>query len=196
MSKDATIRRPDAWEARLPDETARWKAYERLQRGSWIEVQSWIVQEFGIAPPGKSGLYTWKRHMAGLASAHRIEEALSNRENLRREMEQIGDMDPELQHAWLQLAMESSLRGDPKAGERYLKMARSLRADATKRTELQLKQQAETRAGSELEIMRRKLELQEEKIADARAVLEKAGGAAVDPKALAEEIDRILGRKA
>ena len=191
---ESTIRRPDAWESSL-SEAQRWQVYEQLQRFAWHVVQPWVVEQFQIEAPSKSALYAFKKHMASLESAHRIEEALSNRENLRKEMSEIGDMDPELQHAWLQLAHEATLRGDPKAGEKYLKMARALRADATKRVELQLKQQAETRAASELEIMRRKLELQEKKIADAQTLLENARGGAVDPQKLAEEIDRILGRK-
>jgi hypothetical protein len=189
-----TIRRADSWEAQLTEEQ-RWQIYGQLKKFAWHIVQPWIVEQFKVNPPGRTALYAFKKNMAALESAHRIEEALSNRDTLHREMEQIGDMDPELQHAWLQLAQESTLKGDPKAGERYLKMARSLRADATKRLELQLKQQAEARAASELDIMKRKLELQEQKIADAQRVLEAGRGGAVDPQKLADEIDRILGRK-
>lgn len=189
------IRRADAWEAQLTEEQ-RWAVYAKLQKYAWQIVQPWIIEEFHIDPPGRTALYAFKNNMAALESSHRIEQALKNRELLRREMNQIGDIDPELQHAWLQLAEESTRRGDPKAGERYLKMARALRQDATTKLELELKQQAEARAKSELDIMQRKLELQEQKIADAQRVLEEGRGGQVDPQKLADEIDRILGRKA
>ena len=195
MTIESTIRRTDAFEAKLTEEQ-RWQVYDRLVRFPWYDVRPWIAEQFFVDPPSRSALYSFKSNMSDQQSAHRIEEALSNRENLRREMNKLGDMDPELQHAWLQLAQESTLKGDPKAGERYLKMARALRQDATTKLELQLKQQAEARAASELDIMKRKLELQEQKIAEAQRVIEAGRGGSVDPQKLADEIDRILGRKA
>jgi transposase-like protein len=196
MAVETTVRRADAFEAQLSEEQ-RWKLYDRLRRSAWWAVAEWVEAEFSIPRPSRSALYAFKRHMDGLESAHRIETALSERENLRREMAEVGDMDPELQHAWLRLAQESSLNGDPKAGERFLRMARALRADATKRLEIQLKQQAEARAAAELEIAQRKLSVIESKVADARAALDAArGGKSVDPEKLADEIDRILGRAA
>jgi hypothetical protein len=65
--------------------------------------------------------------------------------------------------------------------------------------ELQLKVQAEDRARQELAIEQRKLELRvqeaETKIAAAAAALDKSRTGELDPAKLADEMDRILGRK-
>ena len=126
-------------------------------------------------------------------SSHRIEQSLSVRENVRREMAAVGDMDDELQFAWQQLAMESALKGDGQAGVRYLAMAMKIRESAFAQWKLRLMEQAEARAKEKLGLDREKFEATERRMQAARdtvARLNESGG--LTPEARAE-IEKAMG---
>ncbi|NQT92406.1 MAG: hypothetical protein HQ559_06575 [Lentisphaerae bacterium] len=150
-------RRTDSWDAGLT-EAQRWQAYDRFKRYTWQQVAEWAAEEFKVPEPSRSALYRWAEDMRSRESEHRIETALSQRQNVQRMMDQVGDMSPELRYAWMVKAQESSLRGDDKAGERYLKMALSLSKEQRDQVEQTLKQQAEERAQEQLTLDKREFE--------------------------------------
>jgi hypothetical protein len=188
-------RRIDSWEQPLTDDQ-RWEVYERLRRFPIVEVGKWIAETHSIPAPSRSALYRFKAHMESLESGHRIQQALSVKANVKREMEAIGDMDGELEFSWTQLAMESAMRGDMDAGSRYLAMAMKLRNSALEREKLRLKQEAEKREREALSLMREKFESQERRNAEARAklnaVVASKGGIAPETLAQIEEAVSLL----
>jgi hypothetical protein len=150
-------RRTDSWESALTEDQ-QWRAYDRAVKWPWPEVIKWIAEEFKIDPPSRAGYYRWRRHMAERESQHRIEEALSVKKSVRRQMDAVGDMDQELEFAWEQLAMDSASRGDSEAGMRYLTMALKLRDSAMEREKIDLKRQADRLAAERLELDKREFE--------------------------------------
>lgn len=187
-------RRIDSWEQPLTEEQ-RWRVYEQLRRFPWYEVAKAVAEEFGIKAPARSSLYRFRAHMAQLESAHRIEQALSVKENVQREMSAVGDMDGQLEFAWTQQAMESAMRGDPDAGARFLAMAMKLRSSALEREKLRLKQEAEIREREALALMREKFEDQRARNAAAREKLTAVaakGGIAPETLAQIEEAVSLL----
>ena len=187
-------RRIDSWEQPLSEEQ-RWRVYEQLRRFPWYEVAKAIAEEHGIAAPSRSALYRFRAHMATQESAHRIEQALSVKQNVKREMDAVGDMDGELEFAWTQQAMESAMRGDPDAGARFLAMAMKLRSSALEREKINLKREAENRERDALSLMREKFEAQERRNASAReklAAVASKGGIAPETLAQIEEAVSLL----
>lgn len=150
-------RRTDAWEAALT-EAQKWQVYDRLCKFPWYEVAKFVAKEFKVAEPSRSSMYRFKTYMRDHESEHRIEQALSVKSNVRKQMVAIGDMDNELEFAWEQLAMESAMKNDLEAGQRYLAMAMKLRDSALEREKLKLKKQAEERAAQELTLQKKKFQ--------------------------------------
>jgi hypothetical protein len=163
-------RRIDAFDAGLTEEQ-RWQLYDRMQRFAWYDVAAWAAEQFKIPAPSRAGLYRFTAAMRERESAHRIETALSVRENVRRQMDAVGDMDGELEFAWEQLAMESAMKGDADAGLRYLAMSMKLRESALERDKLSIKREAEARAQASLALDREKFEDQKRRCEKARAEL-------------------------
>jgi hypothetical protein len=187
-------RRTDAFDSTLTDDQ-RWKLYDHLQASPWYEAAAWASKEFGIDPPGKNALYGFARFMRRRESERRIADALAAKKDMARSMSVVGDMDPELAHAWQQLAMESVLKGDPDAGKRYLDMAMELRKSALEKEKLHLKKDAENRAREALGLEREKFAEQQRKNADARKALEQvktAGGITEDTLKKIEEALNLL----
>jgi hypothetical protein len=180
--------RADRWDAAL-SEAQRWAIYERSRRFPWPDMTTWIEEEHHITV-SRNAYYRWQREMRTEESAHRIETALSVKENVRREMDAVGDMDQELEFAWEQLAMESALKGDEEAGMRYLAMSMKLRESALERAKLQIKKDAEARSSESLRLEREKFEDQKCRNAEAKAALAGVAGAAraggVDEATIAE----------
>lgn len=150
-------RRIDAWDSALTEQQ-RWAAYDRVKRFKWFEVAAWIHDEFEIDPPSRAALYRFASEMRDQESAHRIESALSVKDDVRRQMAQVGDMDAELQYAYEQLAMESAMRGDEKAGIRYLDMATRYSQGKLERAKLDLKREAEARAQEALALDKKRFQ--------------------------------------
>jgi len=146
-------RRIDSWDTALSEEE-RWKAYDqaRFKYHAWA---AWFRDEFGTEPPSRSAFYRWKKAMREDESAHRIEAALSERANVQRMMSEVGDISPELQYAWMAMAQDSTLQGDVKGGEKYLRMALALSEDRRKAERDDIKRQAEGRAQEQLELDKR-----------------------------------------
>jgi hypothetical protein len=138
--------------------------------------------------------------MAARESEHRIELAITEKARIGREMEQIGEITPELRRAFEQRALESELRGDHQGAEKWLALSLELgeainrkREQERKEAELQLKRQAESRAGDQLRLQREKFEAAERRIQAAReavARLNESGGLSAEGRA---EIERAMG---
>lgn len=163
--------RTDAFEADL-SEDQRWKLYDAFRALPWYKAAEMAEKEFGIEAPGKSAMYRFARAMREKESERRIADALAAKEEIHRSMDAVGGVDPELMHAWEQLALESALKGDPEAGKRYQQLAMEIREAGMEAEKLRLKQEAEKRAQDGLALEREKFAEQQRKNEQARASLE------------------------
>jgi hypothetical protein len=122
--------------------------------------------------------------------ARRVQERGLARDALREQRAKLGDMSPELVQSREEQAEAQIAAGDLDAGKVLFDIAAGIRDDIRRHIELSIRRQAEERAQQDIQIKLRRLELIERKMADASET-----GTAIDPKALADEIDRTLGRK-
>lgn len=205
MTEDSSIR-TDAWEAKLSPEQ-RDRIFERLlQPFEPAATADWIEKEFACPRPGRSSLYRFRdrwradyeqRRDARILLACQTTETLIAREGA------VGDATRARARA---LALDAALKGDYESGRNWAALAdritreRGAMVDLELKTkEVEIKVQAEARAREQLAIEQKKLELRvqeaETKIAAASAALDKTRAGQLDPAALADEMDRILGRR-
>ena len=185
--------RIDAWDAGLADQQ-RWDAYDRLRRLPWQKVSQWAADEFGVDPPSRSALYRFAARLRKMESAHRLECALAAREEAGALVSAETD-DATLVAAYKTLAQDLALKGDAKTAETYTRMALQLADSARRRAELDLKDRAQRTRDEALRLAREKFEAAEKRLAQMAEVADAARGGKVDPAKVADEIDRILGRK-
>lgn len=216
MADVATKTRIDAWDAGLTD-AQRWACYDKLRTSTWYKVAEWAAQEFDLgAFPSRSGIYRFADRMRAQDSARRIERALAARDEAGALVAAKTD-DAETIAAYKAMAQELALDGHAEEALLYTRMALDIAAQATKAQEIALKAAAQETKDAQLKLAREKFEAAEARAtaaerradaAEARAAelqarceelemaLQDAGRTAVaDPGKVAEELDRLLGRK-
>jgi hypothetical protein len=198
MSDESTTR-TDAWETELSPEQ-RDRIFERLlQKFEPAKVAEWIEKEFSAPQPSRSALYRfrdrWRRDYEQRRNA-RVLLACQTTETLIAQEGAVSDATRAQARA---LALEAAMRGDFESGQRWANLAARITSERGGMVELDIKVKAEARAREELEIERQKLQIRlqesESKIAAAAAALDKTRTGELDPGNLADEMDRILGRR-
>ena len=150
-----TKRRIDAWDATLTDDQ-RWAAYDAFRRFGWQGCQTFVEEKCEQDPPSRTAIYGWLPSMRKAESQHRILTAVKAKEDIKKEIKAVGDIDTELEHLWLSLSLQSALAGDVDAGKNYLMAGMALRDSALEGAKFSLKQEAEKRAGEELDLAKTK----------------------------------------
>ena len=185
---DETTPKPrvDAWYAPL-SEAERWAVYEKALALPWHAVAEWVEKRHGIAV-GRSAFYRFLDWMRQQLSAHRLEQAVLAREEARSLAEAAGAK-KEIADAFVAMGSEIALRtGSAEAAGDWIKMASQLLAAAQKDREIELRAEAQR-------LDREKFEAAEKRLAQMAELSDAARGGKVDPATVADEIDRILGRK-
>lgn len=187
-----TKRHAQAFDATLTDEQ-RDAIFLKATTGGlrWDSIVAWAAETLPLAAkPSRASFYRfldfWRPHYV----ARRVQERALARDALRAEREQLGDLSPELAQSLEDQAAASIAGGDLDAGRTIFGIAAKIREDLRKRIELDLRRAAEARANDDLQLKVRRLDLLERKLAEARDT-----GETIDPARLADEVDRILGRK-
>jgi len=195
MSPATAKPRADAWDAPL-SEAQRWAAYARMRRHPWHVVAAWIADEYAVPAPSRTALYRWAARMRKLESAHRIEQAITARDEAAQLAAAAGQDDAQLIEAYKALAADMALRdGDAKAATRFLKMALDLADQNRTRAEPDLKARAQDTKDKALRLAREKFEAAEARLAEARAAIEDGDSRKLDPTEVMARVDSILGRK-
>lgn len=193
METALTKPRSDAWDASL-DEAQRWRAYAQFRRSPWFKVSTWIADEFKLPPPSRTSLYRWAARMRALESAHRIEQAVTARDEVDALAASAGQTDARLIDAYKTMAAEIAMRtGDAATASTYTRMALDLAAAQAKRADLDLKARAQETKDAALRLAREKFEAAEARLAAARKTLEtlnQSGG--LTPEARAQ-IEKAMG---
>jgi len=193
METALTKPRSDAWDAPL-DEAQRWRAYAQFRRSPWFKVSTWIADEFKLPPPSRTSLYRWAARMRALESAHRIEQAVTARDEVDALAASAGQTDARLIDAYKTMAAEIAMRtGDAATASTYTRMALDLAAAQAKRADLDLKARAQETKDAALRLAREKFTAAEARLAAARKTLEtlnQSGG--LTPEARAQ-IEKAMG---
>lgn len=195
MKADRKHRR-DSWEAALTEEQQA-QVYDQARAYPWYVVAKWAAEQFNIRAPGRAQFYRFIAYFREHEQEFRIRQRLADRNLLERELQECGAPDPTKLAAVLgNDVVAARAKGDEDAVARAVrayKVVAGIVGD-TQTFDLKVREFEQAKRAFELkkqdiEIKLRRLEMLERKLAEAG---EK--GASVDPKALADEIDRILGR--
>lgn len=164
--------RCDAWYSEL-EEPVRWKIYDKARRGSWYVVSEWAKKEFGLKrAPGRQAVYNFKAFMREQESAHRVEETITAKREVRSMAEAAGIDNQDLISAYTTMGADLAMRtGDADGAKKFTGMALDLGAAQAKLIELRLRERAV--AANEKAVAER-IKTDREKAVD--ALLEEAAG--------------------
>lgn len=163
-------RRMDAWDASLT-EAQRWEAYEKAKGTSWMAFAAWAASEHGVRP-GKNAIYDWMAFMRAQEGQHRLERAIAARKELKG-LADAGALDAQTADAYMALANDAILGGDPDKAAKIVAAAAQINAASLRIREQRL--QAER-----LALQEQSLALQREKFEAAEKRLNAATEAAQD----------------
>ena len=145
--------------------------------------------------PSRAGWYRFlarQRKVDAIQQLCRIEAA----RDWGREVVTAAGMDPaELAAAFRDKAMDAMMDDDPKAVSAYAAAAAALQDRAQKAEELALKERAQQTKDEQLKLAREKFEAAERRLQAVQDAVDAAKGGKLDPARVADEIDKILGRK-
>ena len=186
--------RTDSWAANLTEEQA-WALYYKARGLRWNEAADWAVKEFGVDAPSRTAFYAWLAHMRGMESAHRLEQAATAAAEAAA-LAKTQTSDDALIAAYKAMGAELALRtGSAGEAGKFVQMAGALADRRLRAEELKLKTAAQQTKDEQLKLAREKFEAAEKRLERVAEIADAARGGKVDPEKVADEIDRILGRK-
>lgn len=184
MNHQDRKRRADAWDAALTEEQ-RWEAFDKAKGMPWYTFVEWAASEHGVRP-GKNAVYSWLAYMRNQEGAYRLRRAIAAREEVK-DLATAGGLDARTADAYMALANDAILGGDPDKGARLVEAAVRISAAAVR-----VKEQAMSE--ERLELQQKALSLQREKWEDAKARLDAAEGALTDENLTDDDrLNRIRG---
>ena len=201
--------RADSWAAPL-SAAQMWAIYDFHYNpdggaaGKWDVTCDWAEKEFELPrKPGREAFYKWLRAMRELAPAHRREVRETADEIAAEGAKSLTVSDDQIISFVKSRALDAAtVAKNPEEAERFLRMADSLiragQKDAELRMrqkELELKAAAQTTKDEQRKLAREKFEAAEKRLERVAEIADAARGGKVDPAKVADEIDRILGRK-
>ena len=202
--------RSDAWEAQLPAETAKelyrltkCPTEEEAKAGRpWLRDYDRDVLPYlslqGIVAPSRAGWYRFLGRMReeeaaqtviGVETSKRIAQGIT-----------AAKIDPQLAADMMtSLAVDEAAKPYEQRNEKVMQIFASAAAmfasSAQRDRELALKADKGRRDDEALKLAREKFEAAEKRLAAMAELSDAARGGKVDPAKVADEIDRILGRK-
>lgn len=187
--------RVDSWYATLSEEQL-WQLYSVAKRCQWFEVVAHAQKEFGLtAKVSRSAYYRWLDWMRGEESERRLAQARIAALEAGDLAKVAGLKDETAISAYKSLAAEFALKSDAKTAHRFMQMAMALRDRQLRSREVELKDAAQSTKDEQLKLAREKFEAAEKRLERVAEIADAARGGKVDPAKVADEIDRILGRK-
>ena len=187
--------RADSWYAMLSEEQL-WQLYSVAKRCQWFEVVAHAQKEFGLeAKVSRSAYYRWLDWMRGEESERRLAQARIAALEAGELAKTVGLKDETAIAAYKSLAAEFALKSDAKTANRFMQMAMALRDRQLRSREVELKDAAQSTKDEQLKLAREKFEAAEKRLERVAEIADAARGGKVDPAQVADEIDRILGRK-
>ena len=186
--------RTDSWAAGLTEEQC-WQLYYKSRALRWNEAAEWAVKEFGIDSPSRTAFYAWLGRMRAEESAHRLEQAATAAAEAAA-LAKTQTSDEAQIAAYKAMATELALRtGSADEAAKFVNMAAALSERRLRARELDIKARAQEPKDEQLKLAREKFEAAEKRLQAVADAADAMRGGKVDPAKLADEIDRILGRK-
>jgi hypothetical protein len=164
---------------------------DQMRRVRWYEVGPWAAETFSIRAPGRNGLYSFCEWYDDHEEEFLLRRRLRDNAALTREFNSIGALEPEkLSSVLANDVAAARARGDEDAVRRTVRIWQIAADHVVKVRQAERQDKDLELRKQDTELKLRRLELLESKLREAQDT-----GAVVDPKALADEIDRVLGRK-
>ena len=186
--------RTDSWASSLTEEQG-WALYYKARGLRWNEAAEWAVKEFGIEAPSRTAFYSWLGRMRAEESAHRLEQAATAAAEAAA-LAKTKTSDEAQIAAYKAMATELALRtGSADEAAKFVNMAAALSERRLRARELDIKARAQETKDEQLKLAREKFEAAEKRLERVAEIADAARGGKVDPAKVADEIDRILGRK-
>jgi len=203
----ATVR-ADSWAAPLTA-AQMWELFAfhydpHRGAGKWYVTVEFAEKEFKIPrKPQREAFYKWLREMKALAPAHRREVREAADEIAAEGAKNLSVNDAQIIAFVKSRALDAAaLSDDKKEAKRFFDMADKLIRAGQKDAELKMRQReldlkaaAQTTKDEQLKLAREKFEAAEKRLERVAEIADAARGGKVDPEKVADEIDRILGRK-
>lgn len=185
--------RSDAWGEDL-SEALKWELYKLADYEAACDrlAQLKLSGELDIEPPSRAGWYRFLTRRRAEENISRIQGGVAEAEGIAAK---ANISDATLVNALKALAADRVTSGDDKAGVAFVSAATSLIDRMQKERDLELKAAAQETKDEQLKLAREKFEAAEKRLAAMAEVADAARGGKVDPAKVADEIDRILGRK-
>ena len=198
--------RADSWAALLTPEQqwALFNHHYEVVHGKWELSCAWAEKEFELSRrPSRAGFYAWLEQMNELEDIHNEEIRTLADERAKSAAAQLTVGSETMRQALTAKMMDLILVAkDPEAADKVMKIVTSMVMGSVaeknvelKAQEVELKQQAEKRKDDELALAREKFEAAERRLQAVQDTVDKAKGGKIDPAKVADEIDKILGRK-
>ena len=191
-----TKTRSDAWGEDLPEET-RWRLVGELNGAKWEDVRRRLSAE-GIVDPSPAGWYRFLGRMRERAAA----KAVISVGTAKRIAEGMAaeKIDPKLAADVLTaLSVDEATKPPEERSEKAMQIFASaaalFAASARGNEELSLRAKSQRTKDAQLKLAREKFEAAERRLERVAEIADAARGGKVDPAKVADEIDRILGRK-
>lgn len=194
MTEEAVRKaRTDAWWSALGEEEC-WEVWGKARRLPWQEVAKWLREAKGLEV-SRSAIFRFEKWIRPQQNMRRLELAALARTEAEGLAKAAGTSQ-DVARAFMTLGAEVGIRTeDPEAASAWIKMAASLLDAARKDAELKLRAEAQKTAAGQLALAREKFEAAERREAAIAEAADAARGGKIDPAALADEIDKILGRR-
>ena len=202
------LRRIDAWESRLTDEQQRelyrWTQTPRevekaggggeLRRPNFDECMA-RLDEMGVPRPSRGAWFRFKAAMQKMLREELLYSVAASSESAK-DLKEMTPADYALAaDTFTNLAIDASMKGNDKAVSIYSGAARHYREMMQQEKKLDLQSRAQATKEDQLRLAREKFEAAEKRLNAVQDAVDAAKGGKLDPARVADEIDKILGRK-
>lgn len=188
--------RTDSWAAGLTEEQ-QWQLFYKSQRCHWSIAAAWAAKEYNLPEaPKKTAFYDWRSRLQREEHDHNLAQALVAQAQARRLAKDYLIDDKTAIASLMSTATEAAfVTHDGKLAAQLIQSALAVRDRSQRDRELDLKERAQKTKDEELLLAREKFEAAEKRLERVAEIADAARGGKVDPAKVADEIDRILGRK-
>ena len=187
--------RNDAWGEDLP-EKIQWDCYDLAKSQPWPKGVCDQLEAIGVRRlPSRAAWYRFLSRMRKADAQRRIEKIAQSVAEAEGVAEKHGIKAAVFVETLKTLAIDRAMDGDSAESVKLASAAAARWDRAQKERELELRAAAQQTKDESLKLAREKFEAAERRLERVAEIADAARGGKVDPAKVADEIDRILGRK-
>ena len=190
--------RSDSWYAGLTEEQL-WAMYSTAKKfgSAWYKTIEWANAKWKLElKTSKTAYYRWKEWMYDQDSGTREHFAALTSRSVEEQAAAARILDRSLTDGIKSLAAQALfVADDPIKGKTLAETFSKFATAALEGEKLKLAAAAQSTKDEQLKLAREKFEAAEKRLERVAEIADAARGGKVDPAKVADEIDRILGRK-